>query len=110
MRTMRSLTACTLLAFACGTCLLQACARLPPWPLALTLVAGAALAVAVRLSRRAAVLAALALGFAYAALRADVRLADALPPEWEGADIRVVGVVDSLPAQTDSGVRFALAV
>jgi competence protein ComEC len=122
MRTMRSLTACTLIAFACGACLLQTCARLPPWPLALAALAGVALVAALRvsrlavlvaalrLSRGAALVAALALGFAYAAWRADVRMADALPPEWEGADIRVVGVVDGLPAATGSGVRFALAV
>ena len=36
-------------------------------------------------------------GFGYAALRADVRLADALPAVWEGQDIVVVGVVDDLP-------------
>jgi competence protein ComEC len=107
---MRSLTALLLLAFACGVCALQTCARLPPCPLALTAVAGVALIVALRVHRIAAVIAALALGFAYAALRADVRLADSLPREWEGEDIRVVGVVDDLPTPSDSGVRFALAV
>jgi competence protein ComEC len=107
---MRSLTAWLLLAFACGVCTLQTCAQLPPWPLALALVAAVTLALAMLVSRVGAVAAALALGFAYAALRADVRLADSLPREWEGEDIRVVGVVDDLPAQSDVGVRFALAV
>ena len=57
-----------------------------------------------------AVLAAGALGFGYAAGRAEVRLADALPTEWEGEDIAVVGVVDDLPQSSARGTRFALAV
>jgi predicted membrane metal-binding protein len=57
-----------------------------------------------------AVLAAAALGFTYAAGRAEVRLADALPTEWEGEDIAVVGVVDDLPQSSARGTRFALAV
>lgn len=107
---MRSLTAWLLLAFACGVCVLQNRAQLPPLPLALTAIAGVALVAATRATRVGAVIAALALGFAYAALRAEHRLADSLPREWEGEDIRVVGVVDDLPAASDSGVRFALAV
>ena len=51
-----------------------------------------------------------ALGFGYAASRADTRLADALPAEWEGEDIAVVGVVDELPAPSTRGTRFAFAV
>ena len=58
----------------------------------------------------AAVAGALALGFGYAALRAEVRLADALPTEWEGEDIVVVGVVDDLPVAGPRGTRFAFAV
>ena len=50
------------------------------------------------------------LGFAYAAWRADVRLADALPPEWEGKDIALVGVIDDLPQVTERGKRFAFAI
>ena len=107
---MRSLTAWVLLAFACGVCLLQTCAHLPPWPVALTAVSTVGLLAASRASRVGAVAAALALGFAYAALRAEVRLADSLAREWEGQDVRVTGIVDDLPAHTDSGVRFALAV
>lgn len=99
-----------LLAFACGVCALQACARLPPWPLALTIVSACALAACVRRPRACAAIAALLLGFGYAAWRAEVRLADALAREWEGEDVRVVGVVDDLPSRSDSGVRFALAV
>jgi competence protein ComEC len=51
-----------------------------------------------------------ALGIAYAALRADIRLADALPNAWEGESIRVVGVIDDLPQNTPQGTHFAFAV
>jgi len=37
-------------------------------------------------------------------------MADELPREWEGADLRIVGVVDDLPAVSARGVRFALEV
>ncbi|MEP7181999.1 MAG: DNA internalization-related competence protein ComEC/Rec2 [Betaproteobacteria bacterium] len=52
----------------------------------------------------------LALGIGYATWRAEVRLADALPPAWEGVDITVVGVVDELPQPSTRGTRFAFAV
>ena len=45
-------------------------------------------------------------GFVYAAWRADVRLADELPGEWEGRDVVVTGVVASLPQNFERGVRF----
>ena len=38
-----------------------------------------------------------ALGFTWAAWCAQQRLADALPEEWEGRDIAVIGVVAGLP-------------
>jgi len=57
-----------------------------------------------------AVVAAGVLGFAYAAWRADARLADALPVAWEDADLRVTGVIDDLPQIGDGGARFAFAV
>ena len=40
--------------------------------------------------------------------RAELRLADALPSEWEGEDITVVGIVDDLPQPL--GARHALRV
>jgi competence protein ComEC len=49
-------------------------------------------------------------GFGYAGWRAGSRLADELPPQWEGKDIAVVGVVDDLPQLSPRGTRFALAV
>ena len=49
-------------------------------------------------------------GFGYAAWRAETRLADELPPEWEGVDIAVVGIIDELPQSSARGTRFAFAV
>ena len=51
-----------------------------------------------------------ACGFAYAGWRADVRLADALAPEWEGCDVEVVGVVDEMPQVAEDGEHFAFVV
>lgn len=51
-----------------------------------------------------------ALGFSWAAWCAQQRLADALPPAWEGRDIAVVGVVASLPQVSARGVRFEFDV
>jgi competence protein ComEC len=50
------------------------------------------------------------LGFNYAAWRAELRLADALPPQWEGVDLRVAGIVDDLPQPVERGARFTFAV
>ena len=38
--------------------------------------------------------AAAAFGFDFAAWRAETRLADELPRDWEGIDITLVGVID----------------
>ncbi len=119
---MRSL----LLAFSLGVVLLQQQASLPsPWhafDAVLPALGATAFMILPRHSvgaRRsiahvvALILAALAFGMAgffYAAWRAEVRLADALPTAWEGRDIRVVGVIDDLPQPTDRGTRFAFAV
>ncbi len=113
-----------LAAFSIGATLLQTCARLPPMPAALAVGAAWAAAAwwwAFRRSGGAnrseplkqwavALPAVVLLGFAYAAWRAELRLADELPPAWEERDIRVIGVVDDLPQNTPSGSRFALAV
>lgn len=52
----------------------------------------------------------LALGFSWAAWCAQQRLADALPPDWEGRDIAIVGVVAGLPHAYERGVRFEFDV
>jgi hypothetical protein len=61
--------------------------------------------------RMLAVLASCAvLGFAWAGWRAQARMADALPPAWEGVDVRVVGVVAGLPDRDAHGERFDFRV
>jgi competence protein ComEC len=54
--------------------------------------------------------AALLLGFAYAGLRAHQRLADELAFADEGRDVRVMGIVDSLPVRLERGQRFEFEV
>jgi competence protein ComEC len=107
-----------ILCFAAGAWWLQQQAVLPEagwaWALgAAGLVATAARpeSVWLRLARELTVKAAcLALGFSWAAWCAQQRLTDALPPEWEGRDITVVGVVAGLPQTYDRGVRFEFDV
>ena len=55
-------------------------------------------------------LAAFGSGFYWAAWRADLRLADALPPVWEGRDIQLIGAVAALPQYSERGVRFEFDV
>ena len=117
---MRSLAGLVLVAFAGGVVVLQYRATLPAFPVAIAMAAACALAWALcrppawlaRANARALVAAASAclFGFGYAAWRAESRLAHALPPEWEGEDIAVVGIVDDLPAVAPQGTRFAFAV
>ena len=114
--------ALALAAFAAGSASLQACARLPPWSGTLAIVTCCAMVAALCVAGRvgevraqwacaALVVAAAGLfGFFHAAWRADLRLADALPPQWEERDLRIVGVVDDLPQNDESGARFAFAV
>src|SRR6266705_1414643 len=47
-----------------------------------------------------------ALGFAWAAVLAQLRLSDRLDPELEGRDVVVTGVVAGLPQTFERGVRF----
>lgn len=52
----------------------------------------------------------LVLGFAWAGWRAHMRMADALPPAWEGVDVHVVGVIAGLPDRDAHGERFDFRV
>src|SRR5687768_9467131 len=52
----------------------------------------------------------LTIGFLWAVAMAHVRMADWLPPELEGRDLDVVGVVSSLPAAAERAVRFEFEV
>ncbi|AKJ28395.1 DNA internalization-related competence protein ComEC/Rec2 [Caldimonas brevitalea] len=54
----------------------------------------------------AAVVAALACGWAWAGLQGGVRLADRLPHALEGVDLVVTGLVASLPQRTPGGLRM----
>ncbi|MDH6151029.1 MULTISPECIES: DNA internalization-related competence protein ComEC/Rec2 [Paraburkholderia] len=54
--------------------------------------------------------AAICVGFGYAAVRAQARLAVSLPHEWEGRDIEVVGTIKGLPTRDDKGARFLFDV
>jgi competence protein ComEC len=49
-------------------------------------------------------------GYGLAAWRAQLRLADELPPAWEGRDIEVTGIIASLPQPSARGTRFLLRV
>lgn len=118
-----------LLAFCLGLAALQWQANLPDWRGLAIGVAGLILAAGMlrrfggsasaktggagwaaipRLSLGLAL--AMALGFAWAAWRAELRLADQLPLAWERRDISVVGVVAELPRELERGRRFVFEV
>lgn len=101
-----------ILAFALGAALLQTRPELPDMALVWLLPLGCFLAW--RLSGRGRQVAWLVLavvtGFLYAAGRAEIRLAEALPPLWEGRDLVVTGRVLDLPEATARGLRFTLNV
>jgi competence protein ComEC len=95
------------LAFAAGVILLQHQAALPSLGLAALLLPIGALAW----KRRALVLPlAFAAGFVWACGAAHLRMADWLDPALEGKDLEVAGVVSSLPAVGERGVRFEFEV
>lgn len=58
----------------------------------------------------ATVLAALIVGAAWAAWRAERRLAERLAAGWEGVTLSLTGVVSSLPTGNSEGLRFNLMV
>lgn len=99
----------TLLSFALGVFSLQQHAQLPAPTLLAALGGTGVLALA---SRRLPLLwfGAFCLGYVWAGVRAELRLADALPPAWEGRDLVVVGTVADLPELSANGLRFVLRV
>lgn len=107
-----------ILCFAAGAWWLQQQAVLPDTSWAWALGAAGLAATAARPERGALLLlrelfvkaACVALGFSWAAWCAQQRLSDALPAEWEGRDIAVIGVVAGLPQAYDRGVRFEFDV
>jgi competence protein ComEC len=112
--------AAALVAFVGGVCVLQLQSALPDTAIVVllsALAAAAVLATAIgrhRLHRFALPCVAVAVpavaGYVYAAAMSSVRLADELPFADEGKDILVEGVVSSLPARLERGVRFEFDV
>lgn len=104
-----------LIAFAAGVSAVQVSPALPPVWLSACAFVGALglLGAGARRPGTSAWLvlpAALLLGASYAALRAELRLADALPDTWAGRDIEVIGVIDELPTRYSDAIRFAFRV
>ncbi len=104
-----------ILGFLAGIFWLQQQATLPVtwwWPLSiaallLTWLLRQTPGRIVHLSRYALVAAAcIAAGIAWATWRAEIRLADELPREWELRDVEVIGAIASLPRVTEQGTRF----
>jgi competence protein ComEC len=100
--------------FALGVWLLQREPTLPSLLPALAMVALLPAVVYMRSDNRSARclrclllgLVCAALGYYWAAGMAHVRLADALAHQWESRDLRVVGVVASLPQRDARSIRF----
>lgn len=107
-----------LIAFCFGVWLLQQQATLPSarWLSILPLLSAVLWwprsnhAIPETLRRLTLLALAVALGFAWAAWRADQRLSDRLPDRWQGIDLAVVGVVSDLPQTDARGERFVLDV
>ena len=108
------------LAFLAGGVWLQQLAVLPSpaahatgWACAAVVVAGLWRVRPMRtgvLRRLALALLALWCGFAWAAWRAELRLAEHLPHEVELRDVTVSGCIADLPQRTPMGWRFAFAI
>ena len=108
-----------IVSFACGIALLQLQRELPAGELLVGLAALGGLGLARRAfgtpsaafwnSLWRALCAGL-LGFAWAGLLAQQRLADTLPEAWETREIALSGVVASLPQRFERGERFAFDV
>lgn len=96
-----------ILAFAAGILVLQFRPELPDGNV--LLVVGALGAMFLAGSRRwwpLAVAGAALIGFAWAGLLAQHRLADSLPEAIEGRDVEITGVVAGLPQRIENGLRF----
>ena len=50
------------------------------------------------------------IGFFWAASFATIRLSDELPREWQQKNIKIIGVISTLPEINDRGVRFGFDV
>src|SRR5512139_2334859 len=108
----------TLIAFCLGVGLLQQQAMVPtahwlwvmPLLLAVLWLPARSRPLAESFRRLGIALLCVALGFAWAAWRAESRLAERLPAHWQGVDIELVGVIGDLPYANARGERFVLDV
>jgi competence protein ComEC len=98
-----------ILGFAAGAACLQASASLPDTPTLAGIACVAVLLACLRYLICAAV-AAVLLGFCWAALLATLALAPHLGAEDEGRDITLTGTIANLPYHFDQGTRFTFAV
>ncbi len=105
--------------FVAGVLLLQCSPRLIPWGItpgiALFFLAVAfwgrhRLLAVPALNWVLLLLMAVLLGFSYANLRAQWRLSDVLPQEWEGQEVTLSGLITELPESVLEGVRFTFEV
>jgi len=103
-----------ILAFSAGILFVQLQPALPDWGWAL---AAGLLCLFLRflpqpdrLRCGLAVIVCLALGVAWAAWRAEIRLADELPLALEGQDLQLTGVVAALPQPFAQGSRFEFVI
>lgn len=94
------------LSFLAGVCALHALPALPPAGVLPPFAMAACAALGSRYTRPAA---AFALGATLAWLQALSMLAERLPPSMHGMDVRVTGMVVSLPDRDARGGRFAFA-
>lgn len=99
-------------AFVAGAALLQRQAELPDfrWGLAGVALLLAAALVPRRFRWGPLLCAGLVAGFGWAAWRAEVRMADALPAALEGRDVEVEGIVAGLAQRNERGTRFLFDV
>ncbi|RXV71276.1 DNA internalization-related competence protein ComEC/Rec2 [Burkholderia stabilis] len=93
------------IAWAAGALALAGCMALGAWCMRRPRTRGT-----VALGWGLCAIAASVAGFGYAAARAEWRLSDSLPVEWEGRDIVVTGVIRGLPVVDETGARLLFAV
>ncbi len=107
-----------LIAFCAGVWLLQQQADLPParWLWLLPLLSAVLWVprfsrfIAESLRFAGVALLCAALGFAWAAWRADLCFDERLPEHWQGVDVALIGTVIDLPQQNERSERFLLRV
>ncbi len=107
-----------LIAFCLGIWLLQQQADLPPlrWLWMLPLLSATlwvqpySRPVPETFRHLGVALLCIALGFAWAAWRADGRMHEQLPEHWQGVDVELLGTVIDLPQQNARGERFVVQV